>query len=147
MKKNVHSKLIFIDGCDRVGKDSLHEAIDKLTNYNHQVSNRSIISNLMYAKKYHREEQINDAIDCIKDLSKLEYVLFIYIDADTDELIRRCKNTNHPILDYDKEKESYEKSINYAKKIIGEDKFTKIKSTKETTPESLAQELIDKKLI
>lgn len=135
-------KMIILEGVDRSGKGSLHEAIDKLTKYKHFVMDRGPIGFKAYCDIFEKGNELFDLYtEMENNLSKIPNVLVIYIDCETEELIRRCKETNHEIIDYSTHKYFYE--VNY-----GESPLEKVRvNTTKMSAEEIVQKLIDMGLL
>lgn len=96
--------LIFVEGIDKTGKDTLVRYINEVTNYKHCVLTRGPISSMAYAKKFNRE--FDDS--CMKSL---EGSLIVYLTADTEDLNIRFKLTNEPEINKDEDKMLFDKTV------------------------------------
>lgn len=92
--------LIFVEGIDKTGKDTVVRYINELTNYEHCVMSRGPLSSAVYAKKFNREFD-DSCIQMVKD------ALFIYLTADTEDLDIRFKLTNEPEINKDDDKKLF----------------------------------------
>lgn len=114
-------KILIINGVDRVGKDSFIEEIDKQTKYKYITVDRGPDSFQAYCDIFNKGDLLKSKYkDIEKTLTENPNVLAIYIDCSTEELERRCKRTNHEILDFDYHKEAMEyyfDKANYQNKI------------------------------
>lgn len=102
-------KFIVLEGCDRTGKDSMQDAIDKATKYKHIITDRGPIGFLAYCEIFSKEEELfRQYLNMEIELAKVPNVLVIYLTCSTEVLIDRCIKTNHEILDFDHHKKTYE---------------------------------------
>lgn len=132
------SKMIIVEGTDRSGKTELIKEIKKQTEYAHIVWDRGPIGWLAYGEIHNRDRELmKNYKEIEKQLASFDNVLIIYLSCDTDELIRRSKNTNHEILDYDVHKAIYKIWFNES---LFENKIS-IDSTC-LTPKEIASDLI-----
>lgn len=100
-------KVVVVAGVDRVGKNSLLEEIDRQTRYKHMTMDRGPESFQAYCDIFNKGDDLKEIYkDMETQLSDSGLVLAIYIDCSTEELIRRCIETDHEILDFD-----YHKSV------------------------------------
>lgn len=86
-------KLIFIDGIDRVGKDTIIREIHKKTKYKHVLVNRGPISYIAYHLIFNREFDPSEYMDLLTDET-----ISIVLVADTEVLAKRFVETNEPDL-------------------------------------------------
>ena len=101
-KSTTKPKYIILEGVDRVGKGTMQLAINKATNYKHIVVDRGPIGFLAYTRIFDKGEELyEEYVRMEKQLASLDNVLVIYLTADKEELIERCKKTNHEIINYD----------------------------------------------
>lgn len=100
--KGAKPKIVIVNGVDRVGKDTFINEIDRQTKYKHITIDRGpdgfqayceIFDKGVDAKNYYKRMEQNLALD--------PDVINIYIDCETQELVKRCIETNHEILDFD----------------------------------------------
>jgi len=145
IKLEVNPKIIILCGVDRSGKTTLIQEINKQCNYKHITIDRATIGFRAYCEIFKRPKSLKKKYKKLeKILSKVlgNKILVIYLDCQTKELIRRCRKTNHKIIDFDYHKKIYEKCFNnslYKNKI-------KIDSTIKPINE-IVLELKNKKLI
>lgn len=116
------AKFIIIAGVDRSGKDTLINEIDRQTKYKHITIDRGPESFQAYCDIFEKSDDLKESYKNMElALSSLgEHVLAIYVDCSTEELERRCIETNHEILDFDYHKtfmEYYFDKSSYDKKI------------------------------
>lgn len=109
-------QFIAVSGPDRAGKDTIIEEIHKQTNFMHCVMNRNPVCYSVFVEYYNRDEKlIGEAMKIDEALSKAPGATLIYVTADTDDLIKRCEETDHEILDFDKQKVLYDKYFELSK--------------------------------
>lgn len=106
-------KILIINGVDRVGKDSFINEVDKQTKYRHITIDRGPDGFQAYCDIFGKEQGLKDMYKMMeKSFAKNPFVLNIYIDCSTEELIKRCIETDHEILDFDKHKQYMEYYFN-----------------------------------
>lgn len=98
--------LVFVEGIDKTGKDTLIKYINELTNYEHCVMSRGPLSTAVYAKKFNRHFDES----CLK---LLKDSLIIYLTADTEDLDVRFRITGEPEINKDKDKKLFNKVVDY----------------------------------
>lgn len=96
--------LVFVEGIDKTGKDTLVRYINELTSYKHCVLTRGPISTSAYAYKFKR--QYDDSY-----IKSLKDSLIIYLTADTEDLNIRFKLTNEPEINKDEDKKLFDNTI------------------------------------
>lgn len=107
------AKLVILCGVDRAGKDTFLNEIDRQTKYKHMTMDRGPIGFQAYCKIFNKDKNLLEQYkEMEKQLSSLYCVQVIYLDCETEELIRRCKATNHEIIDFDYHKVIYEDCFN-----------------------------------
>lgn len=100
-------KIVILSAVDRAGKDTMINEIDKQTRYKHMTMDRGPESFQAYCDIFNKGDDLKEIYKEMElELSKTDIVLAIYIDCSTEELERRCIETNHEILDFD-----YHKSV------------------------------------
>src|SRR5574344_1773270 len=102
---------IFIDGIDKTGKDLVKSYVYYLGKARYICIARGIISMRVYAKLYNRSYKYDAA--CKKN------VLNVLLTVDKEDWEIRCKNTNEPLTDYDKETALFEEEAQALKKKEG----------------------------
>ncbi|MDG0860366.1 hypothetical protein [Staphylococcus equorum] len=108
-KNNRLPKILIINGVDRVGKDSFIEEVDKQTKYRHITIDRGPDGFQAYCDIFGKEQGLKEMYKFMeKSFAKNPFVLNIYITCSTDELINRCIETDHEILDFDTHKQYME---------------------------------------
>ena len=136
-------KIIIISGVDRVGKDSFINELNKQAKYKYITVDRGPESFQAYCDIHEKGEFFKSGYkDLENSISSNDGILAIYIDCSTDELIERCRRTNHEILDFDYHKEVMEfyfDNAEYKNKI-------KIDTTKFDVKE-IVQKLIEEGLL
>lgn len=109
-------RFVAVSGPDRAGKDTLIQEIHKQTKFAHCIMNRNPVCYSVFVEYYNRDEKlIDEAMDIDLSLSKAPGATLILVTANTADLEKRCKNTNHEILDFDYQKELYNKYFNKSK--------------------------------
>lgn len=96
--------LVFVEGIDKTGKDTLVRYINELTAYKHCVLTRGPISTSAYAYKFKR--QYDDSY-----IKSLKDSLIIYLTADTEDLNIRFKLTNEPEINKDEDKKLFDNTV------------------------------------
>jgi hypothetical protein len=128
---NVKYEQICFDGIDKAGKELIRNYVNILGNYYYILNDRGLISNIAYAKLYNRQYTY--------DLSKYKDILFVCLTVDKEDWKVRCKLTNEPKIDYEKNVEVYQDTIKFLKangiKIVEY-------NTSEMTPYSIAKQII-----
>lgn len=103
------AKMVIICGVDRSGKGSLMKEIHKQTNYKHILVDRGPMGYRAYALIHERSERlIRNYMQLEIELNKLPNILLIYLDCEVRELEKRCKESNHEVLDFERHKRLYE---------------------------------------
>lgn len=100
--------LIFVEGIDKTGKDTVVKYINEMTNYRHCVLTRGPLSTTAYARKFNRTDYDESYIKSIKDDS-----LIILLTANIEDLDIRFKLTNEPEIDKNKDTELFKKTARY----------------------------------
>lgn len=109
-------KFIILEGCDRTGKSSMQDEIDKQTKYKHFVLDRGPIGFKAYCEIFNKDQELfNSYSKSEEEFLQLSNILVIYLDCSTETLIERCLKTNHEILDFNYHKKIYEKYYNQSK--------------------------------
>ena len=113
---NSQPKILIINGVDRVGKDSFIFEVDKQTKYKHITIDRGPDGFQAYCDIFNKGEELREYYEQMdKRLSNNPDVLNIYLTCETEELINRCKKTDHEILDFDFHKKYMEKYFKKSK--------------------------------
>lgn len=108
----VPAKLVILEGVDRSGKDSLWDAIDRITKYKHYVHDRGPVGFLVYDEFYDKSPDRHiDDLENLKDWAKLKNVVIIYLECNTKELMRRVEETEHEPVPFDEHKALYDKYL------------------------------------
>lgn len=92
--------IICIEGVDRTGKDLLKQYIVQMTNHKHTVISRGLMSGLVYSKLANR--------DFDYQLDDWKNVLFVYLTCEQRDLDVRCRISNEPKRDFDKDKQYFD---------------------------------------
>ena len=95
-------KIVIVSATDRAGKDTMIDEIDRQTKYKHMTMDRGPAAFQAYCDIFDKGEELKGYYKKMeKKLTDNPHVLAIYIDCSTEELERRCRETNHEILDFD----------------------------------------------
>lgn len=141
--EQVKTKLIIVEGTDRSGKGELIKEINKRTAYKHITQDRGPIGWRAYAIIFNRDESfLNDYFKLEKEMAEIENTLIIYLHCETKELINRCIETDHELLDFDFHKNVYDHCLHnsyFENKLI-------VNSTNKN-PKQIVDELLEKGLI
>lgn len=142
-KLKIKPKIIIIEGVDRTGKTELINEINKQTSYRHIIRDRGPIGYRAYSIIFNRDaELLNGYCDLEKSLAEIDDITIVYLYCETDELIKRCIETNHEMLDFDFHKKVYLHCLgtsHFRNRLI-------IDSTKKNTKD-IVNELIERKII
>lgn len=105
----MQTKIIFIEGVDRVGKGSLMQAIHKATNYKHIIFDRGVISNMVYSIVHNRltPELYVEYSNIEEEIAKTNHVV-LHLTCSTDVLKERMVKTGHEYIDFDGHKQLFE---------------------------------------
>ena len=105
----MQTKIIFIEGVDRVGKGSLMQAIHKATNYKHIIFDRGVISNMVYSIVHNRltPELYVEYSNIEEEIAKTNRVV-LHLTCSTDVLKERMVKTGHEYIDFDGHKQLFE---------------------------------------
>lgn len=122
---------IFIDGIDKAGKDLISYYVIHLSNFKYIVNGRGILSQLAYSKLYNR----NDTYD----LTQQENIVNVYLEVNKDDWLLRCKKTNEPAIDYEKNVEAFQYAINILNKASNIICF----NTSQETPYTIAKHIVN----
>lgn len=122
---------IFIDGIDKAGKDLIAYYVIHLSNFKYIVNGRGILSQLAYAKLYNR----NDAYD----LTQQKNIINVYLEVDKEDWLLRCKKTNEPAIDYEKNTEAFQYAISVLSQVNNVIHF----NTSQETPYMIAKHIVD----
>lgn len=122
---------IEIDGVDKVGKDTIIQYINYLTNYKFSTNSRGILTQLVYNEKFNRGREYN--------LNHLgNKFLIVYLYSDLEDLEIRHKITNEPNINIKKDLELFNDKFNLITRYFDTLKF----NTSYHTPYDIAQEII-----
>lgn len=117
MKNNIP---LFITICaqDKVGKDTIKEALHKITNYKHVIVCRTFISGAVYSDIYNRDIKPETYMKMLYNAYIDIPHLIIYLTADEAVVLERSKNTNEEIkIPYKLHRETFDKYIREAKQL------------------------------
>lgn len=122
---------IFIDGIDKSGKDLIAYYVIRLSNFKYIVNGRGILSQLAYAKLYNRND--------VYDLTQQKNIINVYLEVDKEDWLLRCKKTNEPAIDYEKNTEAFQYAVNVLDKAYNVICF----NTSQETPYSIAKRIVN----
>lgn len=122
---------IFIDGIDKSGKDLIAYYVIHLSNFKYIVNGRGILSQLAYSKLYNR----NDTYD----LTQQENIVNVYLEVNKEDWLLRCKKTNEPAIDYEKNVEAFQYAIN----ILNNASNIICFNTSQETPYTIAKHIVN----
>lgn len=123
---------INVDGIDKSGKDTLVQYLTLLSDFKYMVHSRGIISQIAYNKLYDRHFTY--------DSKKQKNVINVYLTVDKDDWNIRCKLTNEPYIDYDKNTEYF----NTTKTLLNDDFIIYEYNTSTMTPYQIALDVLNK---
>ena len=122
---------ISVEGIDKTGKELIRKYLDILGKHKYVLMDRGIISNVAYAKLWHRPYSY--------ELSVFKDWLFVYLTTDKEDWEVRCKLTNEPKIDYDLNKSIFDETVNEFVKLGFQ---TLTFNTSQMTPYSIAKAII-----
>lgn len=100
--------IIFVEGIDKSGKDTIVQYINEYTGFQHYVSARGPMSVMAYGKKFNRK------VDDFKYLEKIRDEVFIlHLTVDKSDFNIRCKITNEPHTNYEQDVELFDDAYIY----------------------------------
>lgn len=106
--------LIFVEGIDKTGKDTIVRYINELTNYKYCVLTRGPLSTTAYAKKFNRTDYDESYI---KDIAK--HSLVVLLSANKKDLDVRFKLTNEPEINKDEDMLLFNNTAQYLMRKYG----------------------------
>ena len=119
--------ILIFDGPDKVGKTTLINEINKITNYQYIIIDRGPTSYIVYDKLLNREN-FNRKIEYLKDLKDLENVnhLCIYLEATDEDVEKRLQEVgeepingiHHSEFDTEFNRELFEREHIYSNTIV-----------------------------
>lgn len=140
---NAQPKIIIISGVDRSGKDTLLNEIDRQTKYRHMTIDRGPEGFKAYCEIYDKDPALFTRYDHMEQqmASQPGLFLLLYVDCSTEELERRCRETNHEILPFDYHKSVYEKYVDQSP-------LKKVRvDTTSTSAKDIVKKLIDEGIL
>lgn len=128
--------IVFVEGIDKSGKDTIVRYINEYTKYVHYVSARGPMSVIAYGNKFSR------AVDDFEYLSKIaDNVLIIHLVVDEDDFNIRCKLTNEPYINHKFDSKLFEDAEAYCTEVLG---LTVGRvNTSHHTPKQIARLVVD----
>ena len=111
-RANNTARQIILEGVDRSGKGTMQLAINEVTRYKHLVQDRGTVGFKAYCRIFNKAPELYEQYEQMeKSQFDNDNVIILYLTADTDELLRRCTETDHEILDFDLHKKIYEEEL------------------------------------
>lgn len=101
MEKLKYYKIV-IDGIDKTGKDLVKSYIWYVGKKRYLCYARGILSEVAYAHLYNRE------VEYFVSKASEERIVNVMLIADKEDWEVRCKTTNEPALDYEKQVEAFD---------------------------------------
>lgn len=109
--KTYYYHTVVIEGIDKTGKDTLARYIDHLCGHWLCLPRRGIVSNLAYATLYGRDPLP------VYPLDQHDTEVYVYLRCTSkDDWEMRCKLTNEPPIDYEKNVAAFEITWNNFKR-------------------------------
>lgn len=96
--------IIFVEGIDKTGKDTLAYYLNQYTDFGHYVSARGPLSTLVYAEKFKRKCDSFDYLIRIKN-----EILIVLLTSEEKDLDIRFKMTDEPWIDICQDMRLFEK--------------------------------------
>ena len=128
--------IIFVEGIDKSGKDTIVRYINEYTKYVHYVSARGPMSVIAYGSKFGRD------VDAFEYLAKIaDDVLIIHLVVDEDDFNTRCKLTNEPYINFKFDSKLFEDAEVYCTNDLGLTVATV--NTSHHTPKQIARLVAD----
>ena len=122
--------IVTIEGVDKTGKNLLHKYLEILTNYRYVITDRGILTQLVYNTIYNRQVEYN-----VKQY-KNQVIVLLY--ADLQDLVIRHKLTDEPHINIENHTLLFDVYANKLKSLG----FTVIKfNTSKMTPYAIAKKL------
>lgn len=123
--------IVFIEGIDKSGKDTIARYVNEYTNYAHYVSARGPMSVIAYSEKFGRDSDNFEYLKKIKD-----NILIVYLVVDEDDFNIRCKLTNEPFINYNDDCKLFDDAAKYCMSTLGLN-VSKANTSKQT-PQQIA---------
>jgi hypothetical protein len=83
---------VIFEGPDRVGKTTLKQNFEKITNFKYVTIDRALLTGMVYTEKFDRPP-------VTYDFEQYKYVIIVLLTADSNEIYRRCVATHEPVYD------------------------------------------------
>lgn len=122
-----------IDGPDKTGKDLLCRYLCEMSAWRFSINVRGLISQLVYAKKYNRNFEYDTS-----QFSKKK--VLILLTGEPKDLAVRCKVTNEPLYDIDKDSLWFEQA---ADEVEAKGYIVLRYNTSQYTPYRIAQSVLN----
>lgn len=95
---------VIFEGPDRVGKTTLKENFEKITNFKYVTIDRGLLTGMVYTEKFDRPA-------VTYDLEQYKNVIVVLLTADPKEIYRRCIATKEEVYDFEYDISLYEKYV------------------------------------
>lgn len=92
MSQHLLKYQVVFEGPDRVGKTTLKENFEKITNFKYVTIDRGLLTGMVYTEKFDRSP-------VTYDLEQYKNVIIVLLTADTSEIYRRCIATHEEVYD------------------------------------------------
>ena len=126
---------VIFEGIDKTGKDQLARYVDEICGHDMCLPRRGIVSNVAYAKLYGREAPEYD-------LSNHKHEIYVLLRcSDKTDWKMRCKLTNEPAIDYEKNVEVFETTWDWFK-TVHDPKLCFEYDTCKMTPIQIARDIV-----
>lgn len=93
---------VVFEGPDRVGKTTLKENFEKITNFKYVTIDRGLLTGMVYTEKFDRPP-------VTYDLEQYKNVIIVRLIADPQEIYRRCIMTHEEVYDIENDLDLYNK--------------------------------------
>lgn len=108
------SDLIFVEGVDRSGKNTLIRKLDKLCGYKYHFNPRGDLSNKVYVKKFGRSHRSQT----MKEITEKSLIIYIDPSNNLELLHQRFIDTNELMIDYVSDMKMFEEELKTYKNYI-----------------------------
>ena len=122
--------VIYLEGIDKTGKDTICNYIVKLSNGKYVVNGRGLLTLIAYDKIFNRGFSY--------DFELQKYVLNVFLNVNKEDWEIRCKMTNEPVINYQEHMNAFE----YAKNLIKPYTNLLEYNTSILTPYSIAKNIV-----
>lgn len=138
------AKILFIEGMDRTGKDTLIDALVKQIGFDHLYL-RGFVSNIAYAISYERDEKLIEGyLDLFNKMHEAlgDDMVSIVLQADNRTLQARIEATNHEPVNLARDRTSFKRAIAMLKSEQPDHRIVELDSAC-NSPEMLAKLVTD----